>query len=404
MMATLDVGRVCLVMIVKNESHVIERSLTSVLPFVDEWCISDTGSTDDTVALIEQTCVGKPGEVVHEPWKDFGHNRTLALAEARARHPSCKWLLMIDADDIFRYTPTSGTEPRPSLMPSSDNVGQSAGLVTVHIGEIVTVRPQVFSTAHPWTYKGKLHEFAELPGTSVAAPTTYARVNPCFWIDARTEGARSKNPHKYADDALVLEQCIADNPTDYRSLFYAAQSWRDANQHFRAYCLYKRLANTKDAWVQERYVSCLHIVNLAVTDLDEAAKYAWLALELVQWRCEATVALLRRARSVSTWRHQHYALAKYSVETVMSTPQSMRDTGLFIQPSAFAYELLDEMAVLAFHLGSYNECVTYSMRALVSVPAEQHARIKGNIEASRARMLSVPRAGVAPERSVFADV
>ena len=35
-------------MIVKNESHVILRVLTSISPIIDYWAIVDTGSTDGT--------------------------------------------------------------------------------------------------------------------------------------------------------------------------------------------------------------------------------------------------------------------------------------------------------------------------------------------------------------------
>jgi len=43
---------VCLNMIVKNESEVITRCLKSVLPLIDYWVISDTGSTDGTQKII----------------------------------------------------------------------------------------------------------------------------------------------------------------------------------------------------------------------------------------------------------------------------------------------------------------------------------------------------------------
>ena len=37
---------ITLCMIVKDETHVIERCLRSVAPFVDRYDITDTGSTD----------------------------------------------------------------------------------------------------------------------------------------------------------------------------------------------------------------------------------------------------------------------------------------------------------------------------------------------------------------------
>ena len=51
--SSCDLGAVkqqtlCLCMIVKNESRVIERCLSAVRPLIDYWVISDTGSTDGT--------------------------------------------------------------------------------------------------------------------------------------------------------------------------------------------------------------------------------------------------------------------------------------------------------------------------------------------------------------------
>eukprot|EP00698_Gefionella_okellyi_P016549 TRINITY_DN4740_c0_g1_i4.p1 TRINITY_DN4740_c0_g1~~TRINITY_DN4740_c0_g1_i4.p1 ORF type:complete len:129 (-),score=27.87 TRINITY_DN4740_c0_g1_i4:43-429(-) len=58
----------CLVMIVKNEGDNIQRVLLSAKDFIDYYVILDTGSTDDTVAIINQTMEGVPGFVAQEPF------------------------------------------------------------------------------------------------------------------------------------------------------------------------------------------------------------------------------------------------------------------------------------------------------------------------------------------------
>ena len=69
----------CLNMIVKNESHIIEETLTNILEYMelDYWVISDTGSTDNTKQIIKDFFKNKniPGELFEDEWKDFGHNR-----------------------------------------------------------------------------------------------------------------------------------------------------------------------------------------------------------------------------------------------------------------------------------------------------------------------------------------
>ena len=45
--------KIVLNMIVKNESKIIVRLLQSVYKLIDAYCICDTGSTDDTIEVIE---------------------------------------------------------------------------------------------------------------------------------------------------------------------------------------------------------------------------------------------------------------------------------------------------------------------------------------------------------------
>jgi tetratricopeptide (TPR) repeat protein len=78
-------------MIVKNASRTIERVLTALLPAVDQLVVVDTGSTDDTVAIVQ--ALGIP--VHHEPWQDdFAAARNLALSKMET-----DWVLSIDSDE-----------------------------------------------------------------------------------------------------------------------------------------------------------------------------------------------------------------------------------------------------------------------------------------------------------------
>ena len=49
----MSLPKLYLNMIVKNESRIIIRLLRSILPIIDGYCICDTGSTDNTIELIE---------------------------------------------------------------------------------------------------------------------------------------------------------------------------------------------------------------------------------------------------------------------------------------------------------------------------------------------------------------
>jgi glycosyltransferase involved in cell wall biosynthesis len=76
---------ICLNMIVRNEAHVVTGLLDSVAPYISSWVVVDTGSDDGTQELIRAHMgrLGIPGELHERSWRDFGHNRTEALALAQ---------------------------------------------------------------------------------------------------------------------------------------------------------------------------------------------------------------------------------------------------------------------------------------------------------------------------------
>src|SRR5690606_14474818 len=91
---------ICLTMIVKNEVQVLPRLFRSVKDHIDYYVIVDTGSTDDTIALIKEQMAGYgiEGEVHERPWINFGVNRQQAL-ELAVQAAKADWLLFIDADE-----------------------------------------------------------------------------------------------------------------------------------------------------------------------------------------------------------------------------------------------------------------------------------------------------------------
>ena len=208
-----DRGRptICLNMIVKNESHIIHELVASVAPLIDSWVIVDTGSTDGTQDLLRRLMAerGIPGELHERPWRNFGHNRSEAIALAQGH---ADYILVMDADDVIEGT--------------VDFSRLSHDTYTMRFHDGITYwRRQLFRNGVPWHYVGVLHEVAMCD-----VPFTQAHLEGDYRIVSRRLGARNQDPEKYARDAEILLAEVNRNPTDSRSIFYLAQSYRDAGK------------------------------------------------------------------------------------------------------------------------------------------------------------------------------
>jgi glycosyltransferase involved in cell wall biosynthesis len=348
-----------LVMIVKNEEHVIERSLDSALPYVDTWCIVDTGSTDSTIEKIHAAAAkhGKTGVLHERPWVNFGHNRTELLE--LARQTEAAWFFMMDADDIL---------VSESGKPFNQQFGSEDGYtITFNRGGLTYKRPAVFNTK-PWFFKGALHEYSHLDGAVLGHIAT-------SYIDARVEGARSKNPHKYRDDALALEAEFAVKP-DSRTAFYCAQSWRDSGNGEKASEWYLQRV-TMGGWNQEIYVSYLNLVRLT-PDVNLKLKYAWLSLDICP-RLEAAHAALEYFRQRNTWSSRAYYLGLEAADKVKAASAQKVDD-LFAE--AVEYKFYDEFSIHAFYTGHDDVAILNGMKAYFLAPLDQRSRILNNVKYS----------------------
>jgi glycosyltransferase involved in cell wall biosynthesis len=85
-------------MIIKNEGPLLGRLFDSVKGFVKEYCIVDTGSTDQTINVLKSMDI--PGTIFEEAFVDFGTTRNVLLQKCREK-TTCDYLLLLDADMIL---------------------------------------------------------------------------------------------------------------------------------------------------------------------------------------------------------------------------------------------------------------------------------------------------------------
>ena len=253
---------ICLNMIVKNESHIILSTLKNVLEHIniDYWVISDTGSTDDTIDIIKDFFKerGISGEMFCDEWKDFGHNRTKALEHAFGKSD---YLFIFDADDLIE-----GNMNLPLILDKDCYNIQFENPASYY-------RSILISNKMKWKYIGILHESI----VSIDTKKSEEYLGGDYYILSRRLGNRSKNPDKYLDDAILLENAY-NSETDIglqaRYAFYCAQSYKDSGRNEISIKWYTKVL-TLCNWNQEKYYSCMMLGELyrVKKDYINAIKY-----------------------------------------------------------------------------------------------------------------------------------
>ncbi len=260
---------ICLNMIVKNESHVIEATLENIIQNIPltYYVISDTGSTDNTVELIENffNKHNIKGEIYNDEWKDFGYNRTLALKHAFNK---TDFVFIFDADDRFNGT---------FKMPSTSSLVKDTYYLRFG-GGCLYKRLLLISNRIEWKYVGVLHEYLATIVPNLHYTTDFIEGN--YYIESGKTGDRSKDPDKYKKDALILEnahnKAVEENDhIKIRYSFYCAQSYRDCNEKEKSIEWYKKRVDYGD-WNQEVYFSLYQIgIQYMALGQYEKAIYYW---------------------------------------------------------------------------------------------------------------------------------
>lgn len=330
-------------MIVKNEAHVIRRVLSSVKPFMTDWLIVDTGSTDGTQDIIREVMAGLPGQVVERPWQDFAHNRTEAINLAPAE---VDYLFFIDADEEFVTRP-GFRWPR---------LTKDAYDLDIHYGGTQFLRRTLVRRDQPWRWEGVLHEYLTGPENPDIGHIAGA------YTQMYHEGARSLDPETYRKDAVILERAVKQEPQNSRYVFYLAQTYRDLGEREKSIDWYARRARM-GGWIEEVWVSLYHVALQK-----ERLGLPW--PEVMQDYLTAHNTHPQRAEALyRVGMHyqgqQQYALAHLFLERAAAI--SHPPDALFVEQSIYAYHAALETAVAEYWLGLHREALN-RYKALLMKP------------------------------------
>ena len=325
----------CLNMIVKNESKIIERLLTSVLSIIDTFCICDTGSTDNTIELIKNFSDkhNLNGKVVEESFKNFCYNRTFAL---KACVGMSDYVLLLDADMILEIRDFD-----KNILSTGDCFYLLQGSEAFYYKNLRIVKNNGL-----YSYVGVTHEYINTPNNAVFVNVDK---NMLFINDIGDGGAKSD---KYERDIRLLTEGLKEEPNNVRYYFYLANSYHDCGKFEEAIETYKKRIEI-GGWIQEVWYSHYRI-GLSYMKLNRPADAinAWLdAYNAYPDRLENLFEIIKYYRIISKHKLAH-TFYKIALETLYS--KRNKDDYLFLHNTIYTYEIEYEYTIIAYYLGVRN--------------------------------------------------
>ena len=338
---------ICLVMIVRDETHVIERALKSVVNVISSYLICDTGSLDGTPEMITKfmDSHGVPGQVIYKEWQNFGYNKSYLLERAYTDGLSlgAKYLIWLDADEVLRSGTTEvlTVENGKKLIEFADN-NPAAGIFMfmTYYGSLEYQRWQMVRNNQLFKWICPVHEY--LHNTE---PTGTISVD-FITLLARKEGARTKAGDSSQRDIKMFEDYLEDHPNCSRSTFYLAQTLGEDGQYEKAIemCT-KRLS--MGGFYQEKYIAAMRIGHYYIKlEQPKKAFKVWgenwgISPNRVEIPYYYMMALkkLGREKEAYTVGAQAYHLFKKNTKD------------MFIQKELYNWRFLLEFSVIAFYSG-----------------------------------------------------
>lgn len=343
--------KICLNMIVKNESKIINRLLESVLPLIDTYCICDTGSTDNTIDIIQTFFDDKKiaGKIVKEPFRNFEYNRNYALKECYGMD-NADYILVLDADMTIHINNNN------SINTFKKTMNKDAYYLVQGNSRIQYQNLRIIRNTGKFSYWGVTHEYIQTPdNTSIdRIPKTIMYIN-----DIGDGGAKAD---KFIRDIRLLKEGLEQYPNNDRYTFYLANSYKDSKQYENAIDTYKKRIELK-GWIQEVWYSyyCIGLCYKELNQMEKAIFYWLEGYNHLPERIENLYEIIHYYRN-----SKKYVLVDIFYNMAIKSRNSInQENQLFLIKDIYEYKMDYEFSITGFYSNQQNiDMVKVFMRVL----------------------------------------
>ncbi len=352
------------VIMVKNEAHVMERTLQ---PLVDggvtSFFILDTGSTDDTIKVTHDFFAKNmidSYQIAQEPFINFAASRNRALELTEHYFPQSKFMLMIDAEWVVH-----GVDKLLDFC--ADKMFEHEPLYLIRVANWCDnfYHARLIRTHHQVKFIGAVHEVPDVMATVKLPDDIYIERTV-------TEVGIEKTRKRWQRDVGILMAEHMQDQSNARTIFYLAQTFDCLDDLDNARLWYaKRLATA--GWAEETFMASYRLAQV-LERLADAGKATWddalreylHAFSLRPTRAEPLVLLAQHY-----WNTGNYALCYLFADAAVKIPYP-QDDYLLINREFYEYYRYDLLGRACWYLGKYQHGAQAVRQALEARPDLAH--------------------------------
>ncbi len=225
-----------------NSESIVGEAVASVVDWVDEVYLIDTGITDSTADRVAELARDKFSRRSFAWCNDFSSARNAALKISDEAHAT--WALTVDTDERFAFTDFEDREHLRRTLDSNEQI--QAWMVAARDGSYSKERFIRIPSSLQW--RGRTHE--ALIG---AAEGRRRLLSGChFW---ETPKSKADYQRKLERDLQVLLEETASQPLNPRWWYYLGQTYEGMKQYREATKALDRCVRL-DGWPEESAWAC----------------------------------------------------------------------------------------------------------------------------------------------------
>jgi glycosyltransferase involved in cell wall biosynthesis len=279
-----EVNKLSCCILVRDDESTLEACLQSIRPHVDELCVLDTGSSDESPAIAKKYadkwqlylgCNDSDGRIA-----DFADARNRSFEMATGTH-----VVWFDADDIVR-----GGEHMRALCEQStadyhtwlfqyEYSRDAAGNVTT-----LQMRERLMKPPHAYTWRSPVHEYGALADDPPLGATIVNQATDLVVVEHRSH--LSKKVREPGRNLRILEQYVARvGNGDPRALYYLGIEYASAGRIDQA-IRYLREYSNRSEWDDEKCKAMLQIGEFyrnILGDHEHANEWSLKAMTTKSW-------------------------------------------------------------------------------------------------------------------------